>query len=220
MSDPSGESPASFDVPGDPEFLSTLSDVDPAATVENPVATADWHPDAVVYDLDGTLVRLLVDWPGLEGDLTTLLEDAGLDDPGGDVWSRYEKAHEHGLGNEAEELITAREAAGARESVRLPATDLIEGHTIPVGVCSLNSERACRLALRQQEVAEHVGAVIGRGSVATLKPDPEPLLRVCELLETEPEQVLFVGDSESDAKAASRAGTMFQYVQGEPNRKR
>jgi phosphoglycolate phosphatase len=220
MSEPSGESPATFGVPGDPEFLATLADVDPAATVEDPVATANQQPDAVVYDLDGTLVRLLVDWPGLETDLAALLEDAGLDDPGGDVWSRYEKAHEHGLGHEAEELITAREAAGARESIRLPATDLIEGHTIPIGVCSLNSERACRLALREQEVAEYVSAVIGRGSVATLKPDPEPLLTVCELLEIEPKNVLFVGDSESDAETAARAGTMFQYVQGEPNRKR
>lgn len=220
MSEPSGESPAAFDVPGDPEFLATLADVDPTATVEDPVATADRRPDAVVYDLDGTLVRLLVDWPGLEADLAALLEDAGLDDPGGDVWSRYEVATDHGLRSEAEELIAAREIAGARESIRLPAADLIDTHDIPVGVCSLNSERACRIALREQGLAEHVEAVVGRGSVATLKPDPEPLLTVCELLDVRPEKTLFVGDSESDAEAASRAGTMFQYVQGEPARER
>jgi phosphoglycolate phosphatase len=220
MSESSGESSDAFDVPGDAEFLSTLADVDPAATVEDPVPAADRRPDAIIYDLDGTLVRLLVDWPGLEADLAALLEDTGLDDPGGDVWSRYEVANDHGLGAEAEELITAREAAGARESIRLPAADLIERHDIPVGVCSLNSERACRIALREQGLADHVGAVIGRGSVATLKPHPEPLLTVCELLDIAPENTLFVGDSESDAEAASRAGTMFRYVQGEPNRKR
>lgn len=221
MSDPSvGESPDSFDAPGDPEFLATLADVDPDTTVEDPVIAAERRPDAIVYDLDGTLVRLLVDWPGLETELATLLEDAGIEDPGGDVWSRYDVASEHGLRADAEELIAAREVAGARECIRLPAADLVKTHDIPVGVCSLNSERACRIALREQELTEYVETVVGRGSVATLKPDPEPLLTVCESLDVEPEETLFVGDSESDAETASRAGTMFRYVQGEPARDR
>lgn len=223
MSDPSvgedAETP-SFDVPGDPAFLSTLADVDPDATVEDPVATIDREPEAIVYDLDGTLVRLLVDWPGLEMELADLLADAGIDDPGGDVWSRYEVASDHGLGEDAEALIAAREVAGARECVRLPAADLVSTHGIPVGVCSLNVERACRLALRRQGLTEYVGAVVGRGSVDTVKPDPEPLLAVCESLGVDPERTLFVGDSESDAETADRAGTMFRYVQGEPARER
>lgn len=221
MPEPSvGEAPDSFDAPGDREFLAALADVDPDATVEDPVTAVDGDPDAIVYDLDGTLVRLLVDWPGLERELTALLEEAGFEDPGGDVWSRYEVASEHGLRADAEELIAAREVAGARECIRLPAADLVETHDIPVGVCSLNSERACRIALHEQELTEYVQAVVGRGSVATLKPDPEPLLAVCESLGVDPEEVLFVGDSESDAETASRAGTMFRYVQGEPARDR
>lgn len=217
---PAGGSSDGFDVPGDPEFLARLAHVDPDMTVEDPVTAAEERPDAIVYDLDGTLVRLLVDWPGLEADLAALLEDAGIEDPGGDVWSRYEVAGEHGLRSEAEALIAAREVAGARECIRLPAADLIETHDIPVGVCSLNSERACRIALREQGLAEHVEAVVGRGSVATLKPDPEPLLTVCESLGVAPDATLFVGDSESDAETASRAGTLFRYVQGEPARQR
>jgi phosphoglycolate phosphatase len=222
MSDPSAGTSAeqSFDVPGDPEFLRTLADVDPDATVEDPVASAETAPNAVVYDLDGTLVRLLVDWPALEAELADLLVDAGLDDPGGDVWSRYEVASDHGLQAEAEQLIAAREVAGARECIRLPAADLVSTHDIPVGVCSLNAERACRIALRTQNLTEYVSAVVGRGSVETLKPDPEPLLAVCTALGVAPEQTLFVGDSESDAETASRAGTMFRYVQGEPVRER
>jgi phosphoglycolate phosphatase len=217
---PAGGSADAFGVPGDPEFLAQLAAVDPEMTVEDPVAAVDRAPAAIVYDLDGTLVRLLVDWQSLEAELAALLEDAGIDDPGGDVWSRYEVAGEYGLRSEADELITAREVAGASESVRLPAADLVATHDVPVGVCSLNSERACRIALSEQGLADHVQAVVGRGSVATLKPDPEPLLTVCEALGVAPEATLFVGDSESDAETASRAGTMFRYVQGEPARER
>lgn len=210
----------SFPVPGDPEFLAALTDVDPSETVEDPVSNAGRQPEAIVYDLDGTLVRLLVDWPGLEEDLADLLVDAGLDDPGGDVWSRYDVAVEHGLGEEAEAVIQAREIPGAHNSVRLPAADLVATHEIPVGVCSLNGEQACRVALREQGLADHVQAVVGRGTVQTMKPNPEPLLFVCERLGIAPENALFVGDSESDERTAASAGTMFQYVQGEPARER
>ena len=217
-SDESDEQP--FDVPGDPEFLAALTDVDPDATVDNPVRNADSRPAAIIYDLDGTIVRLLVDWPGLEDDLTELPVDAGIDDPGGDVWSRYDVAAEHGLRGDAETLIQAREIAGARESIRLPAADLVATHRIPIGVCSLNSERACRIALSVQGLADNVEVVVGRGTVETMKPAPEPLLVACERLGVDPEEALFVGDSESDARTAARAGTMFQYVQGEPARER
>jgi phosphoglycolate phosphatase len=39
---------------------------------------ADAH-DGVVYDLDGTLVRLAVDWDRVHRDLSEALEERGLD---------------------------------------------------------------------------------------------------------------------------------------------
>lgn len=206
-----------FDAVGDPAFFERLADVDRDRNVD-PLGDAD--PEAVVYDLDGTLVRLLVDWQRLERDLADLLAEAGIDDPGGDVWHRYDVAREHGLGEEADALITERECDGARESIRLPAADVVGTEGVPVGVCSLNCEDACRIALDRQDLAEYVDAVVGRGSVDAMKPDPEPLLAVCEALGVAPEETLFVGDAESDAECARRAGTEFRYVDGEPARKR
>ncbi|MFB6096329.1 MAG: HAD family hydrolase [Haloferacaceae archaeon] len=208
---------AEFGVVGDAAFLAALADTDGLEQV-HPVG--DHDPAAVVYDLDGTLVRLLVDWQRLERELGERLEAAGLRDPGGDVWSRYDVAVEHGLREEFEALIAERERDGARESIRLPAADVVGSEGVPVGVCSLNSERACRIALAEQDLAAHVGAVVGRDSVATRKPDPEPLWTVCEALDVDPAETLFVGDSESDAECADRAGTMFRYVEGEPTRPR
>lgn len=205
------------DVVGDPAALERLAAVDRDREVD-PLGDAD--PGAVVYDLDGTLVRLLVDWQRLERDLTEMLAEAGIDDPGGDVWSRYDAAREHGMGGEADALITERECDGARASIRLPAADAVGTEGVPVGVCSLNRERACRIALEEQDLAEHVDAVVGRGSLDAMKPDPEPLLAVCEALGVDPAETLFVGDAESDAECAERAGTAFRYVDGEPARNR
>jgi phosphoglycolate phosphatase len=208
---------AELEVVGDSEFIAGLSAVDATRTVD-PVADTD--PEAVVYDLDGTLVRLLVDWQRLEADLADRLASHGVDDPGGDVWSRYEAGAEAGFGDELDGLIAERERAGARASVRLPAANVVGTEGVPVGVCSLNSEAACRLALDAQGLSDHVEVVVGRDTVEAMKPDPAPLLAACEALGVDPERTLFVGDSESDAECAERAGTLFRYVDGEPARAR
>jgi HAD superfamily hydrolase (TIGR01509 family) len=54
--------------------------------------------------------------------------------------------------------------------------------------------------------------IVGRDSVATEKPHPEPLLTTVEGLGAAPERTLFVGDSERDEKTARRAGTDYVYV--------
>jgi phosphomannomutase len=51
-----------------------------------------------------------------------------------------------------------------------------------------------------------------RGTVETVKPDPEPLLYALDSVGVAPDQALFVGDSDSDRVAAERAGMAFQWA--------
>jgi phosphoglycolate phosphatase len=57
-----------------------------------------------------------------------------------------------------------------------------------------------------------VDAVVGRDSVETHKPDPEPLLATLEGMGCSPDDAEFVGDSERDEVAAERAGVRFRWV--------
>lgn len=167
--------------------------------------------DAVVYDLDGTLVRLAVDWGDVRESVVDVLATEGVDAGGADLWSLLGVAEEAGLSAAVEETIAEYEMVGARESTRLPVADELP-RSVPVGVCSLNCAAACRLALETNELIEHVDAIVGRDSVAHQKPDPEPLLAVLDELGVPPERALFVGDSDTDAEAAAAAGTDFEYV--------
>jgi phosphoglycolate phosphatase-like HAD superfamily hydrolase len=167
--------------------------------------------EAVVYDLDGTLVRLAVDWAALEERIVEVLQEENVEPSGLDAWSLLDAAEVAGIGDKVESLIAAAERDGARESVRLPLADAIDA-SIPVGVCSLNCEAACRIALDTHELAGQVSSVVGRDSVAERKPAPEPLLAAVGELGATPERTLFVGDSASDEEAAARAGTRFSYV--------
>jgi phosphoglycolate phosphatase-like HAD superfamily hydrolase len=167
--------------------------------------------EAVVYDLDGTLVRLTVDWQAVESDIAGVLREADIDPAGLDAWAMLDAAEEVGVGSEVESLIADAERDGAHESIRLAFADDIETDR-PVGVCSLNCEEACRIALERHDLAAGMDCVVGRDSVAERKPAPEPLLAAVEELGATPEQVLFVGDSAGDEEAAERAGTRFSYV--------
>jgi len=167
--------------------------------------------EAVVYDLDGTLVRLDVDWDAVRVAVVDRLRERGVDVADRDLWDILDVADEHGVGDVVEETVAEYERAGARRSGRLPLADELP-LAVPVGVCSLNCEAACRIALESHGLDGSVDAVVGRDSVEAHKPDPEPLLCAIERIGGQPGTALFVGDSASDQEAAERAGVAFEYV--------
>ncbi len=173
--------------------------------------------DAVVYDLDGTLVSLDVDWGAVAVDVLEVYTRAAIEPPGTDLWELLESATDAGLADEVEGTIAAHEREGARTSERLAHADELVERTVPVGVCSLNCEDACRIALDEHGLLEAVDAVVGRDTVKNSKPHPEPLLETISELGADPERTLFVGDSARDERTAERAGTAFRYVGDGPS---
>ena len=169
--------------------------------------------DAVVWDLDGTLVRLPVDWDAVAGDVTAVFDGAGVDATGIDLWGMLDLADESGLRDDIEAVIAEYEREGARRSDRLASADQVGEFGIE-GVCSLNCEDACRTALDVHGLSGHIDAVVGRDTVATRKPDPAPLLETLRRIGAEPDDAVFVGDSVRDEEAAQRAGVAFRYVDG------
>jgi len=167
--------------------------------------------EGVVYDLDGTLLVLDVDWTVVRREVATRLADRGVATDGATLWTLLERADAAGVGDVAEDVVATHERVGARTSDRLALASELPAD-VPVGVCSLNAESAVRTALERHDLLEAVDAVVGRDSVATQKPHPEPLLTVVNRLGTDPGGTLFVGDSETDETTAERAGTPFQYV--------
>ena len=167
--------------------------------------------DAVVYDLDGTLVELAVDWGAVARDVASVLRERGVDIGSEGLWGMLELADETGHRDAVERTITGYEETGAQESRRLALADGLP-HTVPVGVCSLNAESACRVALSVHDIDSAVGPVVGRTTVGSSKPDPEGLLWVVDELDADPASTLFVGDSQRDAETARRAGTDFAWA--------
>lgn len=166
--------------------------------------------EAVIYDLDGTLVRLDVDWDLVADEVAATLRDMGVDPPD-ELWEMLSHADDVGHRDAVERVISAHEREGARNSSRLPAADDLP-LDVPVAVCSLNAESAVRVALETHGLGDHVGPVVGRDSGPERKPAPDGLLAIADELGVAPERTLFVGDGERDERTAERAGTAFRWV--------
>lgn len=168
--------------------------------------------DAVLYDLDGTLVRLAVDWAVVEQEIATVLRAAGADPDGLVTWDLLDAADAAGVRSEVESILSRHEREGARRADRLPLADEVLADDIPTGVVSLNAEAAVHIALEKESLADAVDVVVGRDTIDARKPAPEPLLAALDALAVDPADALFVGDSETDELAAERAGIAFRYV--------
>lgn len=168
--------------------------------------------DAVVYDLDGTVVRLAIDWEETAEQIRPIIRQHGGDADADDALDFLPIADEIGATEAIEPHLSSAERDGARQSERLPVMDELVESTVPVGICSLNCEAACRDALDAHGISNDVGAIVGRDSVTERKPHPEPLLAVINELGAAPERTLFIGDSDSDEVTARRVGTEFRRV--------
>ncbi len=164
----------------------------------------------VVFDLDGTLVRLEVPWADLERIIGENLADEGIETADRSVWDLLDIASQRDLLRTIEPTINSYEIDGAEQSTRLPLADLVGHVDVPVAICSLNCEAACRRALAVHDLADQVDAVIGRDTVRPWKPDPAPLEEAIRRLEIEAPEGIFIGDSERDARTAAAAGVRFR----------
>jgi phosphoglycolate phosphatase len=176
--------------------------------------------DAIVYDLDGTLVELAVDWGAVASSVLDAYAEHAVKPPTEELWGLLEASDEYGIRAPVEEAIAVHERAGARDSTLLPLGERLvetEGGRAgapPAGVCSLNCEEACRIAIELHGLGDAIDpdAAAGREPVDTHTPEPESLLAAVDRLGAEPEDALFVGDSRRDEAAAERAGVAFAWA--------
>ena len=189
-------------------------------------------PQAVLFDLDGTLVDSA---PDIHAALNETLASYG-EPPftleavtrmvGRGVPVLIERAWE-GLGKSidpaerdrmvarflaiyeprATELTTL--TAGASEATRA----LVDAG-IPIGVVTNKPEAATREILSHFGLSELMQVVVGGDAGPAKKPDPGLLLLACERLGLAVDQVVFVGDSENDVAAAKAAGMAVVVLRG------
>lgn len=172
-----------------------------------------------IFDLDGTLVHLRVDWEAFRARCAAFLDEEVL--PGGpDRPATWTLARLRERGDEAAierllEVLRSFELAGAIASETIPAgTDAFhrarDGR--PLAVVTNNTRPAAQEALRRHGLRPHVDMLVALEDVDEHKPAPEGLERVLDAYDVPSSEVLFVGDGDKDATAAEGAGVEFVDV--------
>ncbi len=185
--------------------------------------------DAVVFDLDGTLIDSA---PGLLMAATEMLERLGLPVPdlgtligfignGAPVlvakcldWA----GGDAGLQADALAHFVARlEAEPLRGIAPYPGVPsllaALHARGLGLGLCT-NKPAAPTQAILRAVPLGPFDAVAGGDSLPVRKPDAAPLLHVIAELGTTPDRTLYVGDSVVDWRTAQAAGVDYAHVAG------
>jgi phosphoglycolate phosphatase len=187
----------------------------------------DRSPQAIVFDLDGTLVDSSRDIAAAVNhalaahgfptrppkQLATLVGDGARwlvaratelphDDPAVDrvlaTYSKYYEAH----------------AVDATHPVAATVRTLTELQGLPLAVCTNKPRTATDLVLEGLGLACYFDIVVAGGDLPRLKPDPLPLLTIAERLGVHARELVMVGDGPQDVGCGRAVGAFTVGIQG------
>ena len=176
--------------------------------------------EAVIFDLDGTLIDSELRSEDAKRDFLRNLRDRGID-PGRvsprrpaeiimTYLERYRSADRKFLMRVLEESFEPYEAEAAEKARLKPGVgEVLERLKIigcRLGLASNNSRRSVEKILRKFDLERMFSAVVSRNDVRRLKPHEEPILKVLKILGSAPWKALYVGDTMIDVIAGRRAG--------------
>ncbi len=109
-------------------------------------------------------------------------------------------------------LDTTQFFPGIEESLRY-----LEKQHIPWGIVTNKPAKFTNQLAHHLHLTNRAGCIISGDSLAKQKPHPEPILYACKLLQRQPENCLYIGDSEMDIHASKAAGgfslaAMYGYI--------
>ena len=193
--------------------------------------------DAVVFDNDGVLVSR-TPYDALHEAAWAAFDAAGVSTPDQSVvestvidvspeeisaiCERYDLDPET-FWSHRERLSTERQRAEARAGRKTPYEDLsaLGRLSVPLGIVSSNQQATVDFLIEYFGLNSYFEVALGRQptlrSLERQKPDPYYLEKAIDALDGE--SVLFVGDNDSDIKAAANAGIDSAFIR-RPHRRR
>jgi len=184
------------------------------------------HPglklSAVVFDFDGTLALLNIDFREMRRDVLGLAASFGIPEDGMErlfvlemIAETRERIARKAPGREdifyerALKLVIDRELAGAVNSALFPGIremlSALRHRGIRTGILTRNCTEAVTAIF--PDIRGYSDAVVTRNDTERVKPHPDHLLTVLRILDEKPENAAMVGDHPIDIHLGRRTGT-------------
>jgi len=176
---------------------------------------------AVVFDLDGTIVKFNLDYRSARAEVIQFLSNHGFP---ASVFSMNESVFEmlkkveilvqnqHSnkkfseLKKDVLAIVEKHEAEGAKTTELLPGAletlQALKKMDLKLGLFTINGQRTTNQILSTFRLKPFFKAVVTRDSVPKVKPNPVHLQTVLKKLKAKPEETIVVGDSKLDMMTA------------------
>jgi phosphoglycolate phosphatase len=177
--------------------------------------------EAVIFDFDGTLAILNIDFGSIKEEILNLVEGYGTRreflterylletiDEGHSILSKGGRRFAERFRKEAHRIVIQRELEAASKSRLLPGVETmlrkLKGAGLKVGIVTRNCDRAVR------RIVPHIDSLcdifLSRDSVKRVKPDPYHVAAILNTLGVSGRNAIMVGDHPMDIIAGKRAG--------------
>ena len=184
--------------------------------------------DTVIFDLDGTLIDSKINYERMSQLIIDVLVGQGMKEPLEDRRKVYRVIRggestllEYGLQPERVPE-TLKQMERVMNQVELEALDTIELKPNAKEILEILQEEGYRRGIATRSHRDYavkglnatgllpfIEVIVGRDEVPYPKPDPRHLFHTIELLETQPDRVLFIGDTTTDLQTAQAAEVSF-----------
>lgn len=178
---------------------------------------------AVIFDLDGTLVELKLDYKTESAEVIHFLIEQGIPpsipsmEKGMFGALRSVEIYMTKIGKKEEvkriketvlSMADRYELQAARKTSLIPgvleALKTLKAMKLKMALFTIDGEKATRYILKRFRIGRFFDAVITRDSVSAVKPDPTHLEAALNTLNVKPHEALVVGDSTLDMQCATR----------------
>lgn len=178
---------------------------------------------AVVFDFDGTLALLKIDFKEMRRDILDLAASYGIREDGMEKLFVLEMIAEISrrigrnipgqkdtFSDRALKRVTDRELAGAVNSTLFPGVKemLVElrRRGIKTGILTRNCLEALTVVF--PDIRDYSDAVVTRNDTERVKPHPDHILSVLRILKEEPVMCAMVGDHPMDIRVGKEVGAL------------
>ena len=177
------------------------------------------RPEAVLFDFDGTLVHIAIDFEAMRNNAAAVVRSYGEQPDAGlftlemvesvrDRLAQRDPVSAQAFQEEAMASIQEVELAATGKAQPLPGVvrtlDWLRDQGIAIGIVTRNCRSAVRAVTQTYSLA--FDALLTRDDVRHVKPHPEHLLAALRCLGTTPGKSIMVGDHPTDIAAAHAAG--------------
>lgn len=178
----------------------------------------------IIFDLDGTIVRLAADWKELKNILvdkySELYDESCSFESVSACLSKIVERNDEAVLHNFFDIIRQYELKNILENRLIEEVVFLINNKekfnvakdAKLAILSLNTRKTIITSLKLANVFEKFDFIVGREDVRKWKPDPEGILKIQEKFKVEKEEMLYFGDLEKDILTGKNAGIKAYWI--------